>query len=149
MRELFIDCSRGLAGGMLSAALLELCPDRDEMLRKLNEIGIPDVRYEASGVMSYSVSGTHMSVTYKGQEEEPGCQGAHHEHHHRHLFDIQQIVERLNLSESVKTHVLAIYELIAQAEATVHGEPIEHIHFHELGTMDAVADISAVCMMIE
>ena len=149
MRELFIDCSRGLAGDMLSAALLELCPDRDEMLRKLNEIGIPDVRYEASGVMSYSVSGTHMSVTYKGQEEEPGCQGAHHEHHHRHLFDIQQIVEKLNLSESVKTHVLAIYELIAQAEATVHGEPIEHIHFHELGTMDAVADISAVCMMIE
>ena len=58
-------------------------------------------------------------------------------------------MEKLDLGESVKTHVLAVYELIAQAEASVHGEPIEHIYFHELGTMDAVADISAVCMMIE
>lgn len=149
MRELFIDCSRGLAGDMLSAALLELCPDQKDMLRKLNAIGIPEVRYEASRVKSYSISGTHMTVTYKGQEEAPGCQGAHHEPHHRHLFVIRQIVEKLDLSESVKAHVLAVYELIAQAEATVHGEPMEHIHFHELGTMDAVADISAVCMMIE
>ena len=132
MREMFIDCSRGLAGDMLSAALLELCPDWEEMLCKLNAIGIPEVCYEASTVRSYSVSGTHMSVTCKGEEEEPGCQGAHHEHHHRHLFDIRQIVEKLNLSESVKAHVLAVYELIAQAESTVHGEPMEHIHFHEL-----------------
>lgn len=149
MRELFIDCSRGLAGDMLSAALLELCPDREEMLRKLNAASIPEVRFDVAKVRSYSISGTHMSVTYRGREEEPGCQGAHHEHHHRHLFDIRQIVEKLSMSESVKAHVLAVYELIAQAEATVHGEPMEHIHFHELGSMDAVADISAVCMMIE
>ncbi len=151
MKELFIDCSRGLAGDMLSASLLELCPNQEEMLQKLNAIGIPEVCYNAARVKSYSISGTHMSVTYRGQEEEPGCQGAHHEHHHhhRHMFDIRQIVETLNLSDSVKAHVLAVYELIAQAEATVHGEPVEYIHFHELGTMDAVADISAVCMIIE
>ncbi len=150
MKELYIDCSRGLAGDMLSAALLELCPDREGMLRTLNAIGIPEVHYEASRVKSHSIAGTHMTVTYKGQEEEPGCQGAHHEHHHHlHMFDIREIVGKLNLSEKVKAHVLAVYTLIAEAEAKVHGEPMEHIHFHELGAMDAVADISAVCFMIE
>ena len=94
-----------------------------------------------------------MTVTWQGVEEAPGCQHLHHDHahhhDHRHLFDIQQIVDKLNLPFRVKTHVREVYYLIAEAEAKVHGEPMEHIHFHELGTMDAVADISAACLMID
>lgn len=148
MKELFIDCSRGLAGDMLSAALLELFPNREDMLRKLNAIGIPDIRFDAEKAKCYSVSGTQMTVSYKGQEESPDIPDTAHGHH-QHLLDIRQIVETLDMSEAVKDHVLAVYELIAQAEAEVHGQVMEHIHFHELGTMDALADISAVCIMIE
>ena len=154
MKTLFLDVSTGVAGDMLSAALLELFDNRDEIVACLNGIGIPGVVFRADKVKSYDIVGTHMTVTWQGVEEEPGCQHLHdvpehHDHDHRHLFDIQEIVEKLNLPYRVKTHVRAVYYLIAEAEAKVHGEPMEHIHFHELGTMDAVADISAACLMID
>jgi uncharacterized protein (DUF111 family) len=156
MKTLFLDVSTGVAGDMLSAALLELFDDREEIVERLNGIGIPGVVFRADNVKSYDIVGTHMTVTWKGLEEQPGCQhgshdhDAHHHHHdHHHLFDIHQIVDKLDLPFRVKTHVREVYYLIAEAEAKVHGEPMEHIHFHELGTMDAVADISAACLMID
>ena len=153
MKTLFLDVSTGVAGDMLSAALLELFDNREEIVACLNDIGIPGVVFRADKVKSYDIVGTHMTVTWQGVEEAPGCQHLHdapeHHHDHRHLFDIQQIVEKLNLPYRVKTHVREVYYLIAEAEAQVHGEPMEHIHFHELGTMDAVADISAACLMID
>ena len=153
MKTLFLDVSTGVAGDMLSAALLELFEEPDEIVARLNDINIPGVAFRADKVKSYEIVGTHMTVTWKGVEEEPGCQHLHdapeHHHGHRHLFDIHQIVDKLNLSNRVKTHVREVYYLIAEAEAKVHGEPMEHIHFHELGTMDAVADISAACLMID
>lgn len=153
MKTLFLDVSTGVAGDMLSAALLELFDNREEIVARLNDIGIPGVVFRADKVKSYEIVGTHMTVTWQDVEEEPGCQHLHdaHEHHHdhRHLFDIHQIVEKLDLPYRVKTHVREVYYLIAEAEAKVHGESMEHIHFHELGTMDAVADISAACLMID
>ena len=154
MKTLFLDVSTGVAGDMLSAALLELFDNREEIVACLNDIGIPGVVFRADKVKSYDIVGTHMTVTWQGVEEEPGCQHLHdapkhHHHDHRHLFDIQEIVDKLNLPYRVKTHVREVYYLIAEAEAKVHGEPMEHIHFHELGTMDAVADISAACLMID
>ena len=72
-----------------------------------------------------------------------------HEHHHSSLHDIEHIVQTLNVSEKVKSDILAVYRLIAEAESHAHGKPVEEIHFHEVGTMDAVADITAVCMLME
>lgn len=154
MRTLFLDVSTGVAGDMLSAALLELFDDRKAVVACLNDIGIPGVVFRADTVKSYEIAGTHMTVTWKGIEEEPGCQNGrhdeeHHHHDHRHLFDIHEIVDGLDLPERVKEHVREVYRLIAEAESRVHGVPMEHIHFHELGTMDAVADISAACLMID
>lgn len=150
MKLLHLDVSTGVAGDMLSAALLELFENRDEIVARLNDIGIPGVVFRSDTVKSYEIVGTHMTVTWHGIEEEPGCQHEHHHHHdHRHLFDIHRIVDELDLPFRVKTHVREVYYLIADAEAKVHGEPMEHIHFHELGTMDAVADICAACLMID
>ncbi|MCF0137855.1 MAG: DUF111 family protein, partial [Oscillospiraceae bacterium] len=75
MRELYIDCSCGAAGDMLSAALLELCPDREEMLRRLNALGIPQVEYSARKINRQAIEGTRLSVTYLGEEEEQDSQG--------------------------------------------------------------------------
>lgn len=74
-----------------------------------------------------------------------------HEHHHHHghgMHEIGHIVEGLNLDAAVKADVMAVFDLVAQAECSVHGAPVEQIHFHELGTMDAIADIVAVCMLM-
>ncbi len=75
----------------------------------------------------------------------------HHEHHHHHtsMADIRHIVSHLNVSETVKNNVLAVYEKIAEAESHAHGAPVDQIHFHEVGSMDAVADITGVCLLME
>ena len=72
----------------------------------------------------------------------------HTHHHHASMAGISHIIEHLELPEEVKTDIVAVYRLIAEAESHVHGKTVEEIHFHEVGTMDAVADITAVCLLM-
>ena len=81
-------------------------------------------------------------------EHDPHHEHDHgHAHHHSGLSDIEHIVrEHLDLPGKVRDDVLAVFGLIAEAESHVHGVKIDEIHFHEVGTMDAVADVTAVCL---
>ncbi len=72
-----------------------------------------------------------------------------HDHSHGSMHDIQHLIESLSVSDTVKKNALKVYKLIAEAESRVHGVPVTEIHFHEVGTMDAVADIVGVCMLID
>ncbi|RJQ42075.1 MAG: nickel pincer cofactor biosynthesis protein LarC [Anaerolineaceae bacterium] len=76
-----------------------------------------------------------------------------HEHAHDHNYstmkEITAMINGLSVSKSVKSHALAIYDLIAMAESHIHGVPVNEIHFHEVGTLDAVADIVGVCLLLE
>jgi len=72
-----------------------------------------------------------------------------HHHHHTHMSDIENIIGGLNVSDKVKHDALAVYGLIAEAESKAHGKPVSDIHFHEVGTMDAVADIVGVCVLLK
>ena len=66
------------------------------------------------------------------------------------MHGISHIVnDHLNVSDNVKKDIMAVYQLIAEAESQVHGKPVDEIHFHEVGTMDAVADVTAVCLLME
>lgn len=71
-----------------------------------------------------------------------------HSHHHAHLSDIRAIIDGLDVPGKVKADAEAVYALIARAESEVHGEPVEHIHFHEVGALDAVADVVGVCALM-
>lgn len=142
MRTLYLDCGMGAAGDMLTAALLELMPNQDAFVEELNGLGIPGIRFTAEKCEKCGIFGTHMKVTVLGEEEDD------HHHHHGHLADIRGIVSGLPLPTMVKLDILAVYEEIAQAESHVHGVPVEHIHFHEVGTMDAIADVTAVCLLL-
>lgn len=162
MKILYLDCSMGAAGDMLTAALLELLPNPDAFLVRLNALGIPGVRFEKESAIKCGISGTHMHVYVDGEEE--GADGAAdasahehphehaaaepHGHIHRHLSDIERIVNGLPLPEDVKENVIAVYRTIAEAESKVHGKPVAEVHFHEVGAMDAVADIAAVCLLM-
>ena len=142
MRTIYLDCGMGAAGDMLTAALLELIPNQDAFVEELNGLGIPGIRFTAEKCEKCGIFGTHMKVTVLGEEEDD------HHHHHGHLADIRGIVSGLPLPTMVKLDILAVYEEIAQAESHVHGVPVEHIHFHEVGTMDAIADVTAVCLLL-
>ena len=72
----------------------------------------------------------------------------HTHHHHASMAGISHIIEHLNLPEEVKADVVAVYQLIAEAESHVHGKTVEEIHFHEVGTADAIADIAGVCLLM-
>lgn len=146
MKELYIDASRGLAGDMLGASLLELFDDPSAMVEKLNNVGIPGVFYRLEKATSYAIAGSHLHVEYLGEEE---GHNEHHGHHHRTLGDISGILDGLNLSDRLKEQVRAVYRSIAVAEAKVHGTEVELVHFHELGAMDAVADIMAACYLVD
>ena len=144
MKTLYIDCGMGAAGDMLTAALLELLPNKDAFLKKLNSLGIPGVKFIAEKSVKCGIVGTHMRVVVHGEEETE----AMHCHHHGSMRDIRSIVSRLAIPAMVKLDILSVYEEIAQAESHVHGVPVEQIHFHEVGTMDAIADSTAVCLLM-
>ena len=74
---------------------------------------------------------------------------AAHSHHHSGMHDIEHIVHNLPVSDKVRSDVLSVYGLIAEAESHAHGVPVTEIHFHEVGTMDAIADVTAVCLLME
>lgn len=159
----------GAAGDMLTAALYELLDDegRKTFLDRMDNTGIPGVKFTAEPAVKCGITGTHMKVTVDGVEEEPD--GGHHHHHdhdhnehshehshdhghshhHRSLHDIEHIINDLKLPESVKKNAISVYSLIAEAESHAHGREVHEIHFHEVGTMDAVADVVAVCLLLD
>lgn len=145
MKILYLDCAMGCAGDMLTAALLELFPDPIQILAELNALGIPHVKFVRQKSIKCGITGTHMRVFIDDDEE---CECGHH-HHHNGLGDIAHIVDHLHISAAVKKQVLDIYEIIAQAESKVHSQPVAQIHFHEVGAMDAIADITAVCYLMD
>ena len=73
----------------------------------------------------------------------------HHTHHHASVGEINVLIDSLPVSDRVKADAKAVYALIAEAESKVHGRPVTEIHFHEVGTMDAVADVVGVCLLME
>jgi len=148
MKTLYIECAMGAAGDMLAAALLELLPDRAAFLEKMNGLGIPGVTVSGEKGVKCGVSGTHFSVRVAGVEEDENLHSHHHDHVHGSMEGIEEIVNRLPIPSMVKLDVLAVYNLIAEAESRVHGVSVQQIHFHEVGTMDAVADITAVCLLM-
>ena len=176
MKILYLDCGMGAAGDMLASALLELLPDPDAFVQELNALGIPGVAFHRETAEKCGIRGTHLSVTVHGEEEEsidcgPGHVHEHdhdhahehdhdhahehphghtHGHHHSSLHDIEHIVcGHLPIPERVRQQVMAVYRLIAEAESHAHGVPVTEIHFHEVGTLDAVADITAVCLLMD
>lgn len=173
MKTIYIDCQMGAAGDMLMGALLELVPDQEGFLERLNQAGIPGISVEAQKSVKCGITGTHMTVLVKGEEEESldvsrevkplesehdheqvhhhhhshGHDHGHHHHSHFSMEDVTRIIDSLNVEDKVKEDVKNIYQIIAQAESQVHGRSVAEVHFHEVGAMDAVADITGCAML--
>ena len=143
---LYLDCSMGAAGDMLMAALYELLPDREGFLHTMNHLGLPGVQVRAEAAVRCGISGTHMTVTVHGHEEDAHC---HDHHHHSTLQEICHAIDHMPVSDWVREQVKTVYRRIADAESRVHGQPVEQVHFHEVGAWDAVADVTGVCLALE
>lgn len=176
MKTLYIDCGMGAAGDMLMASLYELLPEheRQAFLEKMNGLEIPGVSLTAETKETCGITGTHVHVKVFGQEEGAACGDGHHHdhgshhhhhsddhghdhahhcdggHHHHHsgLAEICRLIDGLDLPEQVRTDAKAVYGIIAEAESQVHGKAMDQIHFHEVGTLDAVADVVGNCLLM-
>ncbi|MCR4648233.1 MAG: nickel pincer cofactor biosynthesis protein LarC [Lachnospiraceae bacterium] len=221
MKTLYIDCSMGAAGDMLTAALYELIDDKEAFIDQVNSMGLENVKITPEEAVKCGIGGTHMSVTIAGVSEdelmeeqehhhdhdhehhdhdhdEHDCEHHHHdhddhdhghehhhdhdhehhdhdhddhehyhdhehdhhhddhdhghEHHHHHhhssMADIERIINGLNLPDKVKEDAISVYKLIAEAESNAHKKSVSEIHFHEVGTMDAIADVANVCLLM-
>lgn len=195
MKTLYLGCNMGAAGDMLTAALLELHPDPQGFVERMNRLGLPGVVFAAQPAVKCGITGTQVSVTVGGEEEEShdvplhshvhetaqdeahpghahdhvhghdhehthdhehihdhehshGHEHGHGHHHHAGMGDIRHILSHLDIPQPVRQDAEAVYQLIAQAESHAHGRPVEEIHFHEVGTLDAVTDVVAVCWLL-
>lgn len=151
MKILYIECSMGVAGDMLMGALYELLNDEDrkKFTDKMNSLGIEGLHVEAVPLVKCGINGTHMNVTIDGHEELESHHAEHHHHHGASMHDIRHVIDAAGISENVKKNAVEVYECIAQAESRVHGKSADEIHFHEVGSKDAMADVIGCCMLID
>ncbi|MBQ6927256.1 MAG: nickel pincer cofactor biosynthesis protein LarC [Oscillospiraceae bacterium] len=162
MRTLYIDCGMGVAGDMLTGALLDLLDEAGQaaFLQEINAALAGKAVVSAGPDMKCGVRGMHVRVTINGEEEghehhhhhadeHHHEDGEHHHHHHNGIKEIRELIDAMPLSENVRFHAREVFDSIAAAEAQVHGQDMEHIHFHEVGTLDAVADVAGVCLLME
>jgi len=138
MRDLYIDCQMGAAGDMLLAALLELCDHPGEILEKIRGMGIPSLQISLETCEREGRTGTQVHISLE-DDVNAG----------RTLGNVYERIEGLMISDKVKTDAKAVYKIIAEAEALVHETDTEHVHFHEVGSLNAIVDITGVCMVME
>ena len=177
MRTLYLELHMGAAGDMLMSALLELLPEQKTFLEKMAQL-VPETHIHVEHVGKCGIMGTHVAVHIGGHEEESHDyhhhdhdghhhhhnehnghhhgdhghdhgDGHEHEHSHAQMQDIAVRIGQMPVSERVKRDAMGIYNLIAKAESHAHGVPVEQIHFHEVGELDAVTDIVGVCLLME
>ena len=151
MKILYIECSMGVAGDLLMGALYELLNDEDrkKFTDKMDSLGIEGLHVEAVPSVKCGINGTHMNVTIDGHEELESHHSEHHHHHGASMHDIRHVIDAAGISENVKKNAVEVYECIAQAESRVHGKSADEIHFHEVGSKDAMADVIGCCMLID
>ncbi|HEX8493273.1 MAG TPA: nickel pincer cofactor biosynthesis protein LarC [Pyrinomonadaceae bacterium] len=137
MKTLYFDCFAGASGDMILGALVGVGVNPQDLREQLSLLDVSGFEVEFETVNRSGLSATRAHVRTA------------HEHAHRHLADILKIINASRLSDTVKTRASSIFKRLAEAEARVHNEPIEKIHFHEVGALDAIVDVVGAAIGFE
>ena len=162
---LYLECNSGISGDMTVGALLDLGADQETLKRALDSMGLEGYhlhfgRKEICGLDAFDFD-VHLEehkdkhgenhVHSHGEVHDHGHTDAHHHIHshiHRNLYDVYEIIDRLDSNDHVKDLAKRMFSIVAEAEAKAHGLPIDQVHFHEVGAVDSIVDIvaAAVCL---
>ncbi len=164
-KTLYLECYTGISGDMTVAALLDAGADKEVLDRALNSLPVHGYEVEISRVKKAGLDVCDFNVRLDAEHEnhdhdmeylhghthshdEQHHDGAGHEHTHRGLKEIIEIIRQGQLTERAKDTAIKIFRILAQAEAKAHGVPMEEVHFHEVGAVDSIVDIvaAAVCL---
>src|SRR5438874_1684560 len=136
MRAVHFDCFSGISGDMTLGALIDAGVDAEAVRAAIASLGLP-IALKVEKVRKGGFAATQVTIE------------APHEHKHRHLHHVEEILGRGRLTERQRELALRIFRRLAEAEAAVHGMPIEKVHFHEVGALDSIADIAGVAVGLD
>jgi len=134
MKAAYFDCFSGISGDMILGALLDAGLPLQQLRAELNALAVPDWEISTEKVWKNGMAATYAKVQTQDTSR------------HRSLTVILQLLENSKLPAPVKTNATAIFRRLGEAEATVHDVPLEKIHFHEVGAIDAIVDIVGACV---
>lgn len=152
-RTLYLECASGISGDMFAGAMLDLGTDQAGLLAMLESLKLEGVEYRIEKCSRSGFSATDFQVILHHHDHHDHHHD-HHDHHHHHnehrnLSDALAVIRRGNLTENAFAIAEKIFTIVAQAEAEVHGKPIDEVHFHEVGALDSIADIAAAAYCID
>ncbi len=135
MKVIYYDCFSGISGDMNLGAMIDLGMDPDHLISELKKLNLQGWEISIEKSQRHGIGGTKVTVHQ-----------TIHEHVHRNLADISDIINYSKLDPAVKATTLKIFTVIALAEARVHNVPVDEIHFHEVGAIDAIIDITGAAL---
>ena len=154
MKTIYLECNMGAAGDMLAAALYELLTPEEQLIfeKNFSSLGLLGITLTAFHSMKCGITGTHIQIQYNGQIEYEDSHShhdhSHPDHEHQTFQSVMHTINHLDIPSQVQKDAIEIYRSIAKAESQVHQTTMEQVHFHEVGTMDAISDVLACCMLI-
>jgi uncharacterized protein (TIGR00299 family) protein len=134
---ILFDVQFGSSGDMLLGSLLDAGMDYKLLSEELRKLNLDGWSISPAKTVRYSMSGTFASVSCVDH------------HHHRNLDDITAIINKSTLADSVRRNIISVFTRLALAESSVHGTTIDRVHFHEVGAIDSIVDISAFCISMD
>lgn len=137
MKIAYLDGSSGISGDMFLAAILDagLAPKR--LIEELKKIPLGFYEFKRTVAVRGGIAGSRIEIRDPGQ------------HPARHLSHIEKLIGESTLSDSVKERSLKIFRRLGEVEAKLHNQPIEKVHFHEVGAMDTILDVVGACAGLE
>jgi uncharacterized protein (TIGR00299 family) protein len=137
MKIAYLDGSSGISGDMFLAALIDAGLSPKRLLEELKKIPLGFYEFKRTVAMRRGIAGTRIEIRDPGQRQA------------RHLSHIEKLIGDSTLSDSVKERALKIFRRLGEAEATLHNQPIEKVHFHEVGALDTILDVVGACVGLE
>lgn len=147
LRIAYLDCLSGISGDMILGALIDVGVDEATIREALASLHIEGLSLQVDRVDKVGIRAVKATVMVDGHEQDDGHEGNGHSHedgghhHHRSLADVLYLIEESSLSPEVKEKASLVFERLAEAEARIHGTSKDDIHFHEVGAVDAIADV--------
>ena len=146
--NLYFECNSGISGDMSVGALLDLGADKDVLEKALASMKLDnEFQYKITKQMVNAISTTDFDVILPEHKHHEH----NHEHHHEHrnLNDVNEIIDKAEISENAKNLAKKIFKIVAEAESKVHNKDISEIHFHEIGAIDSIVDIVSFAVLYD
>ena len=168
MKTLYLDVFSGISGDMFLGAMIDLGVDSGQLERELGNLSVGGYHLHAARRQNGSIAGIKFDVHLEADQEhghghehgkdQDQDQDQEHEHGHGHFHGreeardfgkIRKLIQESSLSEWVKQRAISIFHRVAVAEGKVHGQPLDKVHFHEVGAIDSIVDIVGACIALE